>query len=164
MEEAVKVEIAYGDVKAQFTGKPEEVAELVNRFLAQNLPTYALAKKLYLNYDLKDLTEMFSDYIRITPEGPRVITEKKLSDKLVIALQLTANRIAYETGSSSADHMTVQELEFATSINPKSISSRLSELVKAGHVKRITGKTGTSYKITTLGIKWLYETLKTRGR
>lgn len=159
-EEPLKVEVSFGDIKAQFTGKPEEVAELVNRFLSQNLPTYALAKRLYLNYSLRDLTDLFADFIKITPEGPRVMTGKTLSDKLKIALQLTANRIAFETGARAVDRTTIQEIEEATGIKSKSISSRLSELVKAGHVQRVTNRSGTAYKITTTGITWLSKVLK----
>ena len=160
--EQLRVEISYGDVRASFTGSPEEVAELVNRFLAQSLPTFDLAKKLYLNYNLKELTEMFSDFVRITPEGPRVIAEGKLSDKLKIALQLVGARLAYETGKKPADTMSIQEIESATGINPKSISSRLSEMVKAGYAERLSDKKGTAYRITTMGIRWLAKAVKKR--
>lgn len=158
--EQLRVEISYGDVRASFTGSPEEVAELVNRFLAQSLPTFDLAKKLYLNYNLKELTEMFSDFVRITPEGPRVVAEGKLSDKLKIALQLVGARLAYETGKKSTDTMSIEEIESATGINPKSISSRLSEMVKVGYAERLSDKKGTAYRITTMGIRWLAKTVK----
>ncbi len=160
--EQLKVEISYGDVRASFTGSPEEVAELVNRFLSQSLPTFDLAKKLYLNYSLKELTEMFSDYVRITPEGPRVVAEGKLSDKLKIALQLVGARLAYETGKKNTDTMSIQEIESATGINPKSISSRLSEMVKSGYAERRSDKKGTAYRITTMGVLWLSKALKRR--
>lgn len=160
--EQLRVEISYGDVKANFTGNPEEVAELVNRFLAQTLPTFELAKKLYLNYSLKELAEMFSDFVKITPEGPRVVIEEKWSDKIKIALQLVGARLAYEIGKRPADTMSIQEIESTTGIKGKSISSRLSEMVKAGYVERLSDEKGTTYRITTMGIRWVANEVKLR--
>ena len=52
------------------------------------------------------------------------------------------------------DAMQVSEIQSATALNPKSISSRISEMVKAGHVARDEKESG-KYRITTAGIHWL---------
>jgi predicted transcriptional regulator len=72
----------------------------------------------------------------------------------MVALQLVAARIAKDTGKAQDDAMQVSEIQSATALNPKSISSRISEMVKAGHVARDEKEQG-KYRITTAGIHWL---------
>jgi len=64
--------------------------------------------------------------------------------------------------------MQASEIQSSTSLNPKSASSRLSELVKAGHVVRFTIKdeigSQTVYRITTTGIHWLNSIVVKRTR
>jgi DNA-binding HxlR family transcriptional regulator len=58
--------------------------------------------------------------------------------------------------------MSLSEIQSATALNPKSVSSRLSELVKTGYVLRDNTKNGIEavlYRITTLGIHWLNSAL-----
>jgi RIO-like serine/threonine protein kinase len=82
----------------------------------------------------------------------------KLSDKQIVALYLVAMKISKELGKSEYEKVTVSHIQSATALNPKSISSRLSELVKSGHVlkevKRDTSQTGFFF-ISTAGIHWL---------
>ncbi len=163
-EDQVRVEVAYGELKATFSGSPDEVYTTVSRFLAQNLPQIEIAKKVTLRYDLKDLVESFGDYVKITDEGPRVMPSERLSLKQRIALQLVAARIAYLLGKTKSDRLSLQELGSALGVATKSISSRLSELVKAGNVQRASDETGTAYSVTTLGIKWLLDTFSGRAR
>ena len=133
-------------------------------FLAKQIPAIDLAKKISLNYAVTDLIDIYSNLIKITPEGPRVIPEnrsieaKKMSDKEMIMLQLVASKIAKDLGKTQSDGLQISEISNATSVNPKSVSSRLSELVKAGHVSRENPKeveNSVAYRITTLGIYWL---------
>ena len=132
----------------------------INSFIAKQLPAYDVARTLSLNYSLKELIEKFQEYIKITPEGPRVWSqEKKLSDKELIGLQLVGQRISYDSGRTSSDSATLNELQESTALNPKSLSSRLSELNKVGHVSREPKESGAAFKITTQGIFWLSQTL-----
>jgi len=151
----MKVHIKVDNFETDLEGDAEQVALEVNRIASQLVPTFNLARKVYLNYSLNDLINKFSDFIRITPEGPRVLAAKRLSDKTIIALQLVAAKVAAESGRQQSSRLTLQELERTTGLNPKSISSRLSELVKAGHVERVVVDDGTYYFINTMGIEWL---------
>lgn len=156
----VNVVVTYGETTVQFNGPPETVMESVLRFIAKEIPNIDLAKKISLNYQASELIEMYSDFVKITPEGPRVITEgKKLSDKDLIALQLIVCKLANELGKIDSADMSAQELQIATTLNPKSVSSRLSELVKSGYVQKENGERGVRYRITTQGIHWLNTTL-----
>jgi predicted transcriptional regulator len=161
----VNVVVTYGETTVEFKGTPETVMESVLRFLAKQVPQLDLAKKISLNYPASELIEMYSDYIKITPEGPRVIAEgKKLSDKDLIALQLVAYKVANELGRADGNGISPQELQTSTALNPKSVSSRLSELVKSGHVDKDSTDQGVKYRITTQGIHWLSSTLLKRAK
>lgn len=159
----VRVHISFDGFEADLIGSPEEVAVSFNKVMAQQIPTLELAKTLVLNYSLSELTNMFQEYVRITPEGPRVITDAKLSDKLLIALQLVAIKIGFEAARLNSEKASLQDLERFTGLNPKSISSRLSEMTKAGHADRLSSENGVFYYITTAGVNWLAKSLGKLG-
>ncbi|MEM4340861.1 MAG: winged helix-turn-helix transcriptional regulator, partial [Candidatus Nitrosocaldus sp.] len=148
----------------EFRGTPEAVLDSLHRFLEREIPNLDLASRISLNYSLPQLMEMFAQYIRLTPEGPRVIndTGKRLSDKEVIALQLVAYKMMFDLRRFSTPSMTLQEIQTITGLKPKSVSSRLSELVKAGYVEKEVGEQGARYRITTQGIHWLSSTLASK--
>ena len=156
----VNVVVTYGETTVEFKGAPETVMESLLRFIAKEIRNIDLAKKISLNYQASELIDIYSDFVKITPEGPRVITEgKRLSDKEIIALQLVACKIANELGRADDADISAQDLQAITALKPKSVSSRLSELVKAGHVQKENGDKGVSYRVTTQGIHWLNSTL-----
>ncbi|MDA4122142.1 MAG: hypothetical protein OK456_03045 [Thaumarchaeota archaeon] len=161
-EKPLSVSVTYGDLKVDFTGSPEVVFRSLQEFISKEIPNVDLARSISVNYSLNDLVQMFKDYIRFTEEGPRVwVQERKASDKDVILLQLIAAKAAQLSGKSQNGDMTVAELETATSLNPKTIGSRLSELNKAGAVERreVDGA-GGRYKVTTTGVHWLHVQLQ----
>ncbi|MFQ5920624.1 MAG: hypothetical protein ACE5JV_01240 [Nitrososphaerales archaeon] len=157
----VNVAVTYGETKVEFKGSPEAVLESVLRFLAKEVPELNLAKKISLNYPATELIKSYSDYVKITPEGPRVIAAegRKLSDKDVIALQLVAQRIANDLGKTGNAGVSAQELQASTGLKSKSISSRISELVKAGYAQKESNEEGVRYRITTQGVHWLNSAL-----
>ena len=152
----VTVSVTVGDVKVQFSGSAESVMASVMSFLSKQVPGMDLARKISLNYSAPELIETYSKVIKITQEGPRVIPEPgvSLSDKDVVALQLLAAKIAKDLGKLQDDSMQVADVQAATALNPKSISSRISEMVKAGFVARDENE-ASRYRITTAGIHWL---------
>jgi predicted transcriptional regulator len=161
----VDVIVTIGDVRVEFSGSAETVTASVLNFLHKQVPSMDLARKILLNYSAQELIEAYSHVIKITPEGPRVIldTDVKLSDKDIVALQLVAARIAKDLGKLQDNAMQVSDIHAATALNPKSISSRISELVKAGHVAR-DEKEPSKYRITTAGIHWLNSTIAKKIR
>jgi len=159
------ISLIYRDLKVEFSGGPGTVLQSINSFIAKQIPEISLARKLALNFSAKDLVDKFQNFVKITPEGARVWSgERKFSDKELVALQLVAQRIASETldassGNPHLSSMTLSELQETTSLNPKSLSSRLSELAKLGLVQRDNSEEGTTFRITTQGIDWLVNTL-----
>ena len=158
--ESVNVTVTVGDVKVQFSGSAESVMASVMSFLSKQVPSMDLAKKISLSYSAQELIEAYSHLIKITPEGPRVIpdSDARLSDKDMVALQLIASKIAKDLGRLADDALQVAEMQAATALNPKSISSRISEMAKAGYVARDEKEPG-KYRITTAGIHWLNSTI-----
>lgn len=157
--------MSYGDAKVEFSGSPEVVMRSLHEFVSKVIPNMDLARVISVNYSLNDLIQLFKEYVRVTPEGPRVWTQdRKLSDRDVIMLQLVAARIASLSGDSKTDAMGVGEIEAATGLYPKTISSRLSELTKSANVERVDSDLGGKYRITTVGTNRLAEQLSKKFR
>ncbi len=163
---SLSVSIAFGEIRAEFSGDPQTVLQSVNSFLAKEIPDISLAKRLSINFSAKELVDLFQRYVKITPEGPRVWSnpERKYSDKEVVALQLVAQKIAAETLGGVPSSATLGTLQEATALNPKSLSSRLSELAKSGHVIREASGDATTFRITTQGIDWLAAALAKKSQ
>jgi hypothetical protein len=159
-ESNVSVSVTVGDIKVQFSGSPESVMASVMNFLTKQVPAMDLARKISLKYSTPELIESYSRLIKLTAEGPRVIPDQgiNLSDKDMVALQLVATKISKDLGKADDDSMQVADIQAATALNPKSISSRISEMVKAGHVARDENE-ASRYRITTAGIYWLNSTI-----
>jgi len=164
-ERELHVSATYGDEKVEFSGSPEVVMRSLHEYVSKWIPNMDLARVISVNYSLNDLIQAFKEYVRVTPEGPRVWTQdKKLSDRDVIMLQLIAAKIASLSGKSSTDSMGVAEIEMATGLYPKTISSRLSELTKSANVERVDSEQGGKYRITTVGTNRLGEQLSKKFR
>jgi predicted transcriptional regulator len=165
----VSVSIQLNDIKVQFSGDPENVLLSTINFLTKHIPELRLAQKISLNYSVSELIDMYSSIIKITPEGPKIlpnlgeIHNKKFSDKEIVMLFLLGSKIAFELGKTPEKSSPISDIQTTTNLNPKSISSRLSELVKVGYVtKSVTKETQTEsvvYGITTIGIKWLNDVM-----
>jgi hypothetical protein len=137
----------------------------LHEFVSKMVPSLDLARAISVNFSLNDLIQLFKEYVRVTPEGPRVWTQdKKLSDRDVILLQLVAAKISHLSGRVSSDAMGVGEIEGATGLYAKTISSRLSELTKSAVVERVESDKGGKYRITTVGTSRLGEQLSKKFR
>jgi DNA-binding MarR family transcriptional regulator len=159
----LKASLAYGDFKAEFSGSPEDVIRSIDEFILKQIPAFSLAKKLLLNYSFSELVEGFKDFVRLTPEGPRIINHENLSDKELVALQLVAHRISSDAENGLGPSVSLSSLLESTGLNPKSLSSRLSELSKTGLVVRESTEEGNRFRITTQGITWLKQSLAKRA-
>ncbi|MDV3243915.1 MAG: hypothetical protein LYZ66_01920 [Nitrososphaerales archaeon] len=159
-ERTLSISVSYGDVKVDFAGPPDMVMRSLHEFVSKVIPNVDLARAISANYSLNEIVQMFRDYVRITPEGPRVwVQDKKLSDKEVVLLQLVAARAANLSGKGSSDAMGVAEIQAATGLYPKTISSRLSELTKQAMVERVESEGGGKYRIATVGIHQVHDQL-----
>ncbi len=159
-ERDLTVSVSYGEARVDFSGSPEVVLRSLHEFISKVVPNMDLARAISVSHSLNDLIQLFRDYIRVTPEGPRVwLEDKRLSDRDVIQLQLVAAKVSGLSGRASTDAMSVTEIQSATGLYPKTISSRLSELTKTALVERVEGEGGGRYRISTLGVHRLNEQL-----
>jgi hypothetical protein len=164
-ERELRVTVNLGEDRVEFSGSPEMVMRSLHEYVSKMVPNMDLARIISVNYSLNDLILMFKEYVRVTPEGPRVWTQdKRLSDRDVIMLQLVAARIASQSGKTPSDAMGVGDIEAATGLYPKTISSRLSELSKSALIERVDSDQGGKYRITTVGTNRLAEQLSKKFR
>ena len=164
-ESNLKVSVSLNEINVQFSGSIETVLSSVMTFISKQIPAIELARKISLNYALPELIDDFGNFIKITPEGPIIdlaVGGVRLSDKQIVALYLVAMKIASELGKGVENKVPISQIQVATNVNPKSVSSRLSELVKSGHVVKESNKNisqGGVYYINTAGIHWLISSL-----
>jgi hypothetical protein len=164
-EKDLSVVVSYGDTKVEFSGSPEVVLRSLHEFVSKVVPNMELARAISVSYSLNDIIQLFRDYIRVTQEGPRVwVEDKRLSDREVILLQLVAVKASGLSGRAPSDAVSVAEIQAATGLNPKTISSRLSELTKSAQVERVDAEGGGKYRISTLGVHKLNEQLNRKLR
>ena len=159
----ISITIKHEDTIIDFKGNPNEVLHSVNEFLLKSIPGIELAEKIIVNYSLEDILSKFHNLIKITPEGQRIwISSIKLSDREKIALQLLANHVGFLAEKSPSSFTSISVLCELTNLNPKSVSSRLSELQKLCYVDKTSIDRKIMFKITTQGINWLETILENR--
>ena len=69
-------------------------------------------------------------------ESSKAKHEAKWSIKEFVALQLVASRIAKGLEIIKEEGMKISDIESATKANPKSVTPRLSEMIRSGHVTK----------------------------
>ena len=164
-ERELSIIVSYGEAKVEFSGSPEVVMRSLHEFVSKVIPHMDLARAISVNYSLNDLAQIFKDFVRVTPEGTREWNQDmKFSDRDMIMLQLVASRISSLSGRATTDAMGVAEIVGATGLNPKTVSSRLSELGKSAHVERVETESGGKYRITTMGVSRLSEQLSRKPK
>jgi len=155
----LSVTITHEETKIDFKGNPEDVLHSINEFLLKSIPSLELAQKITINYSLDDILSKFHNLIKLTSEGPRIWTNsKKTSDRERICLQLLANYVGFLAGKNNS-FTSISDICHLTDLNPKSVSSRLSELQKLCYVDKKNIDRKIMFKITTQGINWLENTM-----
>jgi hypothetical protein len=196
LEENVSVSITTQSINVQFKGPLQSVIKSTLDFFIKQFPEVDPARKIYLDYDTNFLVKRYAKLIKISSEEVQVLVqpetsseeispnklgikdvkvpgddsktklETKWSVKEFIALELVASRIAKGLRITQHEGMRISDIESATKANPKSVTSRLSEMIKSGYVTKdlrfstetvAEGKEepSTIYRITTVGIHWL---------
>jgi hypothetical protein len=144
------VNIKYKDVEKSFSGNPEEVWLMTNKFFSQFLPSFEIANRLVLNIDLQKLVKDCENIIAYAQEGPYLlIPRNKLTDNETLSLLLLANYLGRQLNKTEKDGVSKEELQTKLGKDAKIASTRLGELVKNEIATRTPEDT---YKITTFGI------------
>lgn len=146
----VTVQVRYKDVEKTFSGTPEQVWLLLNKFFGDFLPTFETAKKLLLNVDVQRLAKDCEGVIAFSKEGPNLmVAREKLTDNETLTLWLLANYVGFQLGATKRETVSKEELQIKLGKNPKIASTRLGELVKNETASKTANE---EYRITTFGI------------
>lgn len=149
-EEHVTAQIKYKDTEETFSGRPEQVWLLINRFFTQCIPTFEIAQKLILKADMQELARNYEGIIAFSKEGSNILIPRdRLTDNETLLLWLLAGHIGSHLGINATDTVSKEELQAKLGKNPKIASTRLGELVKNSMASKTTDE---KYRITTFGI------------
>ncbi|MEM1937055.1 MAG: hypothetical protein QXH14_02655 [Candidatus Caldarchaeum sp.] len=152
----LRVSIAYGELKAEFEGEPEDVYVQVVRFLERSIPGFVLASKLNALPGAEELLTKLGDVLAYTTDDG-VFVKKSLADmptSSALLLYAASRYVNNLLGFSDRQECSSSELAGALAKPEKTVSGRLTELVQRGFLKRV-GRGG--YVITPQGLAYLVE-------
>jgi len=146
----VVVQIRYKGVEKSFSGSPEEVWLLVNRFFGECLPSFEVANRLVLSVDLQKLVKECEGLIAFSKEGANLLVSKdKLTDNETLLLWLLAYHVGFGLGLVGSDCVSKEDLQVRLGKSGKITGTRLGELVKSDMVMKTSDD---KYRITTFGV------------
>ncbi len=152
----LKVTIVYGELKVEFEGSPEDVYLQVVRFLEKSIPTYSLANKIHRSRDIAGTLEKLKDLISYS-EGEGIYPVKPLQSfptSEAILLMLAIRYLEHALGLREGDSASAGVIVSVVGRPMKTISGRLSELVRKGYIKRLERG---DYAITVSGLSYLLD-------
>jgi hypothetical protein len=148
--EKIHVQIKYKGVGQEFSAEPQEAWLLLNQFFKDLIPSFEIAQKLCLNFDLQKLSKDLNGIVAFSRDGTCLLVPKnKLTDNEAILVWLVAYYIGRELGLVGGDSLSKEELQTKLGKSGKITSTRLGELVK----DELVVKTADDcFKITTFGV------------
>ncbi|MGA2386539.1 MAG: hypothetical protein ABSG33_08400 [Candidatus Bathyarchaeia archaeon] len=148
--EKIHVQIKYGDVAQEFSAEPQEAWLLVNQFFKEFIPSFEIARKLWLSVDLGQLARDLNGVVAFSSEGTSLLPPKnKFTDFEALSVWLTAQHLGHELGMLSGDALSKEELQTRLGKSAKIVSTRLGELAKNGVVAKTADD---KFRITAFGI------------
>jgi hypothetical protein len=146
----VTVHVKYCDVEKTFSGNAEEVWLSLNKFFAEFLPSFDVAKKLTLSVDLQGLARDCEGLIAFSKEGANLLVSKeRLTDNETLCLWLLAAHLGCQLGLLKSNLIPKEELQAKLGKSGKITSTRLGELVKSEIVVKTLDE---KFRITTFGV------------
>ena len=141
----INIETNYGTLTVQGDSQ-EEILEaldlLTDDFIEQVNEKVALL-------ELKDIESELDGIVRVTSDGPVIVTRAELSHYEIIGLILYSMKHHEATSKQIRDRIEASGKEVI-------VPARLNEMKKRGHVFRPSGK-GSEYKLTAKGLEWMEE-------
>ncbi|RLI01783.1 hypothetical protein DRO31_05720 [Candidatus Bathyarchaeota archaeon] len=141
----INIETNYGTLTVQGDSQ-EEILEaldlLTDDFIEQVNEKVALL-------ELKDVESELDGIVRVTSDGPVIVTRAELSHYEIIGLILYSMKHHEATSKQIRDRIEASGKEVI-------VPARLNELKKRGHVFRPSGK-GSEYRLTAKGLEWMEE-------
>ena len=148
--EKIHIEIKYKDVAQEFSAEPQQAWFLVNQFFKEFIPSFEIARKLWLNIDLQLLARDLDGLVAFSEDGPSLLAPKnKLTDNEALSIWLAAQHLGHELGMLGNVAVSKEDLQTRLGKSGKIISTRLGELAKNGLVAKTVDE---KFRITAYGI------------
>jgi hypothetical protein len=148
--ERAHVQLKYKDVEKTFEGTVEETWLLLGKFFGEFIPSFDVARKLWLSVDMQALARDCEGLIAFTPEGASILVPKnKLTDNETLALWLLASYLGQKLNLLDSVALSKEELQAKLGKSGKITSTRLGELVKTDWVAKTANE---KFVITTFGV------------
>jgi len=148
--EKIHVQIKYREVAQEFSAEPQEAWLLVDRFFKEFIPSFEVARKLWLNVDIQQLARDLEGIVAFSTDGTSLLTPKnKLTDNETLSIWLAAQHLGRELGMVSGEALSKEELQVKLGKSGKIVSTRLGELAKNGSVAKMADD---KFRITAYGI------------
>jgi hypothetical protein len=148
--EKIHISVKFKECQQEITAEPQEAWLWVNHFFKDFIPTFEMARKLFLTVDLQQLAKELSGIVAFSAEGVNFLVPKnRLTDNEALSIWLTAYYLGGKLGVVNCDSLSKDELQVKLGKTSKITSTRLGELTK----NDLTHKTADEkYRITTFGL------------
>lgn len=148
--EKVQVHLKYKEIEQQFSGQPEEVWLLINRFFKDSIPSFEIAQRLWLNVNVQQLAKEMDGIAAFSTDGASLLVQKnKLTDNEALLLWLTTSYLGHKLGISNSDVLSKDELQLKLGKSSKITGTRLGELTKNGLVQKTSDE---KFRMTAMGV------------
>jgi hypothetical protein len=148
--EKIQIQIKYKEVSQGFSAEPQEAWLLLNQFFREFIPSFDIARKLWLNVDLQQLAKNLDGLVAFSGDGASLMAPRnKLTDNEALSIWLTAQYLGHELGMLGSDAASKDELQTKLGKSAKIVSTRLGELAKNGLVAKTADD---KFRITAYGI------------
>ena len=148
--EEIEIYVKYGGFEEDFKGPVDQVLRALISSLDKIYPGLEVLSRVRLTVDLQELIEKIEGVVAIAPSGPLVLSEKKLTVKELVGLNLLGAFVGYKLNLFDEPSLSLDELVTLTGKNKGSISRRITTLVNDRWAERLERG---EYRISTLGIK-----------
>jgi hypothetical protein len=146
----LQVQVNYKGVDKKFEGTVEETWLLLSKFFNEFIPSFEVARKLWLSVDVQKLAKDCEGLIGFSPEGSSILVPKnKLTDNETLTLLLLARYLGCKLNIVDSDGLSKEELQEKLGKTGKITSTRLGELVKMDWA---TKTENDKFRITSYGI------------
>ena len=148
--EKVRIQIRYRDVEKTIEGTTEETWLILDKFFGEFIPSFEVARRLWLSVDAQKLAGDCEGLIAFSPEGANLLVPKnKLTDNESLALWLLASYLGNKLNVLTSDSLSKEELQAKLGKSAKITSTRLGELVKNDWAAKTKDD---KFIITTFGV------------
>jgi hypothetical protein len=149
-EENIEVYVKYGGFEEDLKGPVDQVLRALISSLDKICPGLEILSRVRLTVDLQQLIEKMEGIVAISPNGPIVLCDEKLTVKQLIGLNLIGVLVGYRLNLLDKLSLSLDELTTAISKPKGSISRRITTMVNDRWIERLERG---EYKISAVGIK-----------